>query len=202
MDGDELRDFQARCIAARQRFQELAMRAIPRARLQEFAERLGLAVADEMTQVGDYELAYAFDLAIYTAPPGRSRAIDRIARQHSALRTEAALVLNGLTRSWFSVFRVLGPHPEAGLLVADALLGGEVWVLDEALSEAGQPGAIIATRLARVAGFAITCGVTATLEEERLAGFEALIAAGDVDAEALAGDIRFAQAIWRRAVGV
>jgi hypothetical protein len=201
MDAEDLRDFQQRCIAARQRFQELAVRATPVAKIKEIAERMGLAVADEMTQVGDFELAHAFDLAIYHAPPGRSRSIDRVARHHAALRTEAALVLNGLLQSWFSVFRVIGPHPEAGLLLGDALLGGEVWVIDEGLTEEGVPGAVIATRLARIHGFAITCGVAATLDEDRLASFQALIGSGDVDAWALASDSRFAQAIWRRSLG-
>jgi GAF domain-containing protein len=72
MDTDALNDLHDRCLAARQRFLQLAVRATPRARIQELAERLGLAVADEFTQVGEAELAYAHDLATFAAPPGRT----------------------------------------------------------------------------------------------------------------------------------
>ena len=55
-------------------------------------------------------------------------------------------------------------------MLEDALLGGEVWVVDEGLSEVAELGAVVATRLGRVAGYAITCGVTAVLDEDALAG--------------------------------
>ena len=137
---------------------------------------------------------------MYSAPPGRSRAIDRVAKRHAALRTEASLVLNALGRSWFSVFRVLGHHPEVGLVLEDALLGGEVWVLDEALAEQSEAGAVLATRLGRVSGFAITCGVVAGLDAAALAAFRAAILGG-VSAAELTEDPRFAEAIWKRALG-
>jgi hypothetical protein len=202
LTADEIADLQRRCVAARQRFQELAVRSVPLAKLRERAERLGLPVGEEMAQVSEGDLAFAFDLAIYLAPPGRSRAIDRVARQHARLTTEAALVLNGLTRSWFSIFRVLGPHPETGLLLEDALLGGEVWVVDEVLAEgASEPGTVVATRLARVAGFAITCAVASVLEERLLAGFRAVIDRGEVEAADLAAEPRLAEACWMHALG-
>ncbi|RYD89041.1 MAG: hypothetical protein EOP50_18115 [Sphingobacteriales bacterium] len=146
------------------------MRTMPPAKVMEHAKRLGMPVDQEMAQVGEAELAYAFDLAIYSAPPGRSRAIDRVVRQHAKLRGEAVLVLNALSSAWFSVFQVIGFHPDGGLVLEDALLGGEVWVVDEGLSEVAELGAVVATRLGRVAGYAITCGVTAVLDEDALAG--------------------------------
>jgi len=199
MDTEALHDLHDRCLAARQRFLQLAVRATPRARIQELAERLGLAVADEFTQVGEAELAYAHDLATFAAPPGRTRAIDRVVKQHALLQTEAALVLNGLLRSWFSVFRVLAPHPDAGVVLEDVLLGGEAWLLDGELAEAAAQGAVIATRLARVQGFAMTCGVHAVMDEPMLARIRGALGE-DTDAEALAGDTRFVAAIWRHAL--
>ena len=158
-----------RHAAARQRFQEMAARSLPLPKVMEQAKRLGLQVDRELAQVGEAELAYALDLAIYTAAPGRSRAIDRVVRQHLRLRGEAALVLNALGASWFSLFRVLGAHPEAGLLLEDALLGGEVWVVDARPGEAAAPGSVVATRLGRVMGYAISCGVLAVLDEAAVA---------------------------------
>ncbi|MBL6457552.1 hypothetical protein JMJ55_19650 [Belnapia sp. T6] len=198
------RDWQAearRAAAARQRFQDMAVRSVPMPKMVEQAKRLGLHVDRELAQLDEGELAYAFDLAIYTAPPGRSRAIDRIARQHARLRGEAVLVLNALTRSWLSVFRVLGPHPDAGLVLEDALLGGEVWVLDEVLAEHEAPGTILGARLGRVLGYAITSGVAVALDEMTLAGLKGTITRGEVEAEAVLADPRFAQTLWQRAMG-
>lgn len=199
--ADEIREFYGRCAAARQRFQQMAVQATPRPKLEEQAKKLGLPVGEELAQLDEGELAYAFDLAIYTAPPGRSRAIDRVARQHASLKTEAVLVLNGLTHSWLSVFRVVGPHPEMGLVLEDMLLGGEVWVMDEVLEELGQPETVFAARVARVWGFAITCGVVARLDEMMLAGFRGVIAEGGIDPATLTEDPRFARAMWQRALG-
>ena len=199
--GDDLKAAWQRHAAARQRFQEMAVRSVPLPKVMDHAKRLGLQVDRELAQVSEAELAYAFDLAIYTAAPGRSRAIDRLVRQHARLRGEAVLVLNALNASWFSVFRVLGAHPEAGLLLEDALLGGEVWVVDEGLTECAEPGSVVATRLGRVMGYAITCGVMAVLDEAILAGIRGAALRGGVDPAELAGDPRFAESMWRRALG-
>jgi hypothetical protein len=173
MTGDEIRDFYGRCAAARQRLQEMAVQAQPREKVLEQMRRLGVALDPDMGQPSPEELGYAFDLAIYTAPPGRSRAIDRVARQHARLPGEGALVLNALSHSWLSIFRVLDTHPEEGVIAEDALLGGEVWLVDQDLGESAPPGAIIASRVGRVWGFCITCGVVAGLDEDRLAGVQA-----------------------------
>ena len=201
LTSDELRDFFGRCAKARRRFQELAVQAVPRPKLLEHAGRLGLSVEDEMAQPSEEELAFAFDLAIYTAPPGRSRAIDRVAKQHARLPGEAALVLNGLSRSWLSVFQVIGPHPEVGFILEDVMLGGEAWVVDEALAENAEPGTVLVTRLARIAGFAITCGVVSVLDEAMLARLKQLVRGGEVDPAELVGEPRFAERMWLHALG-
>jgi len=200
MTGDEIRDFYARCAAARARFQDLAVRSVPREKVAEQMRRLGLSV-HEMGQVSDAELAFAFDLAVYTAPPGRSRAIDRIAKQHARLPGEAVLVLNALTRSWLSIFRVLDRHPEEGVIAEDALLGGEVWLVDQGIAESAPPGSVIASRVGRVCGFAIACGVVAALDEDRLAGVLAVMTRSGVSGEELTADPRFALSLWQQGLG-
>ncbi len=200
MDND-LRAAWTRHAAARQRFLEMAARALPPAKLAEQARRLGLQLDRELAQVGEEELAYAIDLAIYAAPPGRSRAIDRIARQHARLSSEAALVLNALTHAWLSIFRVEDSHPDAGLLLEDTLLGGQVWVLDEGLAEAAEPGSIVATRLGRVSGYAITTGVHLVLDEPALASIREVLKRSGLAPAELLEDLRFTAGLWRRALG-
>jgi hypothetical protein len=199
--GDELRATWQRHAAARKRFQELAVQSVPVPKVLDHARRLGLPVDRDLAQIAETELAYALDLAIYTTAPGRSRAIDRVVRQHARLRGEAVLVLNALNTSWLSVFRVVGMHPDAGLVLEDALLGGEVWVVDEGLAEYAEPGAVVATRLGRVLGFAITCGVVAVLDEVILAGIRGAMQRGGVEPAELVADPRFAEGMWRRALG-
>jgi hypothetical protein len=201
MMDDALRLAWQRHVAARQRFQELAVQAVPRPKLMEQAKRLGLQVDREMGQVSDAELAFAFDLAIYSAPPGRSRAIDRIVRQHARLQGEAVLVLNALCASWFSVFRVLRSHPNGGFILEDALLGGEVWVVDEGLGEYADIGSVVGTRLGRVSGYAITCGVACALDDVILTSILATAERSGVAPGDLAGEPRFIEGIWRRALG-
>lgn len=198
---DALRSAWQRHVAARRRFQELALQAVPRPKLLEQAKRLGLQVDRELEQVSEAELAYAFDLAIYAAPPGRSRAIDRIVRQHARLQGEAVLVLNALCASWFSIFRVAAAHPQGGLILEDALLGGEVWVLDEGLSEMAEIGSVVAARLGRVAGYAITSGVACVLDEAMLDTILATARRSGLAPGELAGEARFIEGIWRRALG-
>ncbi|MBL6078020.1 hypothetical protein JMJ56_08385 [Belnapia sp. T18] len=198
---DDLRAAWTRHAAARQRFLEMAAHVVPPAKLAEQARRLGLQLDRELAQVGEEELAYAIDLAIYAAPPGRSRAIDRIARQHARLTTEAALVLNALSHAWLSIFRVEDNHPDAGLLLEDTLLGGQVWVLDEGLAEAAEPGSIVATRLGRVHGYAITTGVHLVLDEPALASIREVLARGGLAPAELLEDTRFTEGLWRRALG-
>ncbi|MFC7690838.1 hypothetical protein ACFQY5_16000 [Paeniroseomonas aquatica] len=56
---DELRAAWQRHAAARQRFREMAVQAVPRPKMIEQAKRLGLPVDQgEMAQLGEDELAY------------------------------------------------------------------------------------------------------------------------------------------------
>lgn len=203
-DAREIEAFYRRCAVLRRRFQDAALRSVPVPKVMEHAERLGLPVGrGALTQVAEGDLDYAFDLAVHTAPPGRSRAIERIGRaQGRTAEGEARLVLRALETAWFSVFRVRDGHPLAGLVLEDALLGGEAWVVDEALTESAVPGTILATRIGRVCGFAITCGVVAGLNEAMLATCRRIAAAAGLTPAELAAEPRFATMLYRQALGI
>ena len=206
MDEDA-REFEAlyrRCAAHRMRIQQAALQSVPLPRILEHAGRLGLPVdGGDLAQVPEGDLHYAFDLAVHTAPPGRSRAIDRAARSRGkAAEGEAALVLRALETAWFSVFRVVDRHPFSGLIAEDTLLGGEIWLVDEGLAETAENGGLIAARVGRVRGFAITCGVVATLDEMTLAGFRRIIVEAGIPAAEVTQDSRFALMIYQHALGI
>lgn len=202
LSAEELWAFYGRCAALRVRFQTQAVMSLPTAKVLEHCKALGLPADRELYQADEGELAFAFDLAIYTGPLGRSRAIDRVAKQYGGRAgEESALVLNALSRAWLSLFRVLGPHPEAGLLLEDLLLGGEVWVLDEMLSGHAAPGTVLGIRLGRVCGYAITCGVVAVLDEAM--GTEIRRLTGDDRdlTEELLTSPRFVRGLWLQGLG-
>ena len=62
------------------RHQTEAVRYVPHSALLDQARRIGLAVGKTLVAESMDELTLAFDLALYTAPPGRSRGIERYAR--------------------------------------------------------------------------------------------------------------------------
>lgn len=202
--AEELLDLYRTCAVLRQRLQTQAVQGLPREQVLKAARSLNLPLDAEGAQIGEAELAFAFDLALYTAPPGRPAPMTRYAaaQLHRQRDRMAQLVLLGLSQAWLSVFRVLGPHPEAGLILEDPLLGGEVWLLEEDLAELGDPGALVASRVARVEGFAITCGVAAPLDEAMLDDLRAGLGRDPaLAAEALA-DARLARSLWQQAVGL
>lgn len=84
------------------------------------ARRLGLAHGKTLMLDSIDELPLAFDLAIHTAPVGRSRAIDRYARSAQfAQGSDEALVLGAMCNARFAVVLVLRRHQAAGLIVTD-----------------------------------------------------------------------------------
>jgi hypothetical protein len=202
--GEDLAAFYRHCAAARQRLQAQAVQALPREQVLKAARSLNLPLDADMAQIGEADLAFAFDLALHTASPGRPSVMTRFAASllHRQRDRASSLVLMGLAHAWLSVFRVLGPHPEAGLLLEDALLGGEVWLLEEELGEIGEPGRVLASRVARVEGFAITCGVVAPLDEAMLDQLRRLIGPDPAMAAEMLADARLARSLWQQAVGL
>src|SRR4051794_5110486 len=57
-----------------------ALKFLPRQGLLEHAKRLGLATGGMLVAESEAEMTLVFDLALYTAKEGRSRALDRYAR--------------------------------------------------------------------------------------------------------------------------
>src|SRR5258708_17897644 len=85
------------------------------------ARRLGLAqgrtlILDDMVEMSD-----AFALAIYTAPPRRSRAIDRYARSAQLPPgSDEALMLEAMRAARFAIL-ILGRRHDAAGAIATAL---------------------------------------------------------------------------------
>jgi hypothetical protein len=166
------------------------------------ARRLGLAdgrafVLDRMD-----DMSYVWDLVIHTAPPGRSRAIDRYARSaRLAPGSDEAIVLDAMCKARFAVIAVKDRHPVAGLIVTDLFRGAELWIVDEGLEMSLAPGATIATRYFAPDRFAMAAGVIMPFNRDLLADVVASVpqVARRPPVEAI-DDRRLAEAIYREGI--
>ena len=95
--------------------QTAALESIPHSSFLAHAKRIGLSDGKVLFTDDIVELSLAFDLAVYTASAGRTRAIDRCARRRlPASKPDEALVLEALQASRFSIFRTIGRCEPAG----------------------------------------------------------------------------------------
>jgi hypothetical protein len=173
-----------------------------RASLLATAKRLGLSDGKHIVADSEDDLVLVFDLALHTAPRGRKRAIDRYAASHHPTSQDEAAVLAALGDTRFSLFRVSGRHPEAGIVLEDSLRGGEAWLVDVNLEATAKPGAVLAMRLAVPDAFAISCGVAVPIDEDTLEEiFDIVTDRGEVDdLTPLADEPLFAQSVYQLAL--
>jgi hypothetical protein len=183
--------------------QTSALENISHPSLLAHAKRIGLSDGKFLFTDDAVELTLAFDLALYTAQPGRTRAIDRCARRRLSVSTpDEALVLQGLQASRFSIFRTIGKCEPAGVLLEDLMRGGTIPLLDEGLEQSAEPGEVFAIRVAPIEEFVITCGAVVPLDIETFEEIIDFLTDGAPDAElaALADDRRFAASLYELAI--
>lgn len=146
-----------------------ALNFVSRQAILDHARRLGLAEGKTPVADSTDALTLAFDLAIYAAKEGRSRAIDRYAK--ATLRppgSDEAAMLAAMCRSRFSIWRVERRHEVAGLVVQDLLRQSEAWLVDEGLERSAAAGMALAMRLCEPETFAITAGVIVPVDREMM----------------------------------
>jgi hypothetical protein len=148
------------------------------------------------------DLTYALDLALHTAPPRRTRAIDRYARTaRVAPDSDDALMLAAMRNSTFLVIRVGRRHEAAGMVVTDVYRRSELWLVDEGMERSVPTGALIATRLYAPESFSMTAGFTLLVDAEMLR--EAIDDVPELDPKRLdeaVNDRRFIEAVYRIAL--
>ena len=167
------------------------------------AKRIGLGDGKRLFTDDHIELTLVYDLAVYTAKRGQTRAIDRYARLLShAAESDEALVLAALCASRFSLFRVIERSELAGVLFEDLMRGGETWLVDEGLEQSANLGEIFAMRVAPIDAFVVTCGAVVPIDAETGGELVGLLAGGGTEVElaALADNPRFAASIYKLAV--
>jgi hypothetical protein len=202
MSRDEILDRYRRLRAISTRHHSAALEFVSRQAILEHAKRLGLAVGRMLVADSEEEMTLAFDLALYTAKDGRSRALDRYARAaRPSPASDEARMLDAMRRARFSIWRIERRHETAGLIVADVLREAEVWLVDEKLEASAPPGMAFAGRVCEPEKFAITCGVVVPLDRDLIEEVTLdTLAWRRGDPEQIAEDPRFATAIYRTAL--
>jgi len=164
----------------------------------------GLGVARGKTLVlGDMdEMVFVFDLAIFTAPPSRSRAIDRYAKSaRLAAGSDEALVLEAMRDARFALVSVDRRHDAAGVIVTDLIRGTEHWLVDEGLESSLPDGSMLATRLYTPDSFSMTAGVVVPFDLELMEDLLCEVPQiGRKQLRAAIDDRRFAEAVYRVAI--
>ena len=213
LHGGEMHAFSRAGILSRYRrysdlrkdIQSTALENISASTFLAHAKRIGLSDGKVLFADYDTELTLVFDLALYTAQPGRTRGIDRYARKRLKVsKPDEALVLQGLQASWFSIFRTIGRCEPAGVLLEDLMRGGTTPLLDEGLEQSARPGAVFAMRVAPIEEFVITCGAVVPLNIETFDEIIDFLTDGAPDAElaALSDHRRFATSLYELAVAL
>jgi hypothetical protein len=166
------------------------------------ARRLGMTTYGSATNDNLDGLALPLDLAIYTAPGGRPRAIDRYAKSaRFAPGTDQALVLDAMCNASFAILSAERRHPSAGLICTDLLRDRDLWLVNEVVEKSAAKGSAFAARYFSPAGFAMMTGTPMPVDVHLLAsaleGEPQLLRKPCTEA---INDWRFAEAIYRAAL--
>ena len=133
----------------------------------EIAVRLGLVRS--LAEIADVEfggLAPALDLALYGPTEDGIPRITRYARSRlTAAETDGRVLLESMGHARYSMFEVVGRHPQAGLMARDMIVGGEVWLMDLGLEKAAPMFIKLALRLIRPEDFWMSTGAAVQMHE-------------------------------------
>src|ERR1700722_11578835 len=182
------------------RLHEGVLKSISGNTLLSHARRLGLAQGKTLLLDDMDEMYYVYDLAVYTAPPDRSRAIDRYAKSAKFdAQSDERLMLEAMRASQLAILLIERHHDAAGLIATDILRNSKVWLLDVGLESSMDAGELIATRLVTAGSFSMTAGVNVPFNIEILEAVCALLPRrmGDSQPSRIAEDRHFAEAVYK-----
>lgn len=185
------------------RIHEEVLKCISTDALLNHARRLGLAQGRTFLLDDMEEMYYVYDLAVYTAPADRSRAIDRYAKlARFEAQSDEGLMLDAMRRSQFAILLIEQRHDAVGLIATDLLRNSKVWLLDVGIESSIDDGELIATRLLTPGPFSMTAGVMVPFEIEMLEPICMLLPqrVGNSKLSRVADDRRFAEAVYKVAL--
>jgi hypothetical protein len=179
------------------------MDLVPRSAIIRHARKLHLTFGRTLILDSVDQMAFLFDLAIYTAPPERTRAIDRYARTaRFEPGSDVARVLSAMRNARFTACIVKRRHEIAGLVMGDVLRRTEFWLVDEGLEQTVADGDTLVTRVFTPDAFSVTCGVMMPVDLEIMTSvfYEVVPRLNHHTIDQICQDRRFAETIYRTAM--
>jgi hypothetical protein len=176
---------------------------VPRSAIIKHARKLDLTFGRIMLLDSVDQMAFLFDLAIYTAPPERTRAIDRYARTaRFQAGSDEARVFEAMRNARFAACMVKRRHEIAGLVMGDVLRRTEFWLVDEGLERTLADGDTLVTRVFVPDAFSVTCGVAMPVDFGIMTSvfYEVVPRLNHHTIEQICQDRRFAETIYRTAM--
>jgi hypothetical protein len=185
--------------------QDSSLKLVSGSAMLQQARRLGMSdgrrIFLDQLSAGSFEL-YC-DLLVYATPAGRSRAVDRYARNSPPpAGSDEALVLDAMRDARFTVLVIQRRHPVAGLILTDIFRNEEIWLVDEGLETCFEERRAYAMRYYTPEPFSMTTGAGVPVNRRFL--HDAILAfapqlARRPTSQAI-GDPRFAEAVYRAAI--
>jgi hypothetical protein len=185
------------------RFNDDLLKLVPRSAILKQARKLGLLYDRTLLLDSMDQMAFLFDLAIYTAPPDRTSAIERFARNAKfAPESDESRVLNAMRKARFTACMVKRRHEVAGLVMGDMLRRTEFWLVDEGLEHTLPDGDTLVTRVFTPDAFSVTCGVMMPVDLGIMTSvfYEVIPRLNHHTIEQICQDRRFAETIYRTAM--
>jgi hypothetical protein len=185
------------------RFNDDLLKLVPRSAIMRQGRKLDLTFGRTLLLDSMDQMAFLFDLAIYTAPPDRTSAIERYARNaRFAPGSDEARVLNAMRKARFTACMVKRRHEVAGLVMGDMLRRTEFWLVDEGLERTLPDGDTLVTRVFTPDAFSVTCGVMMPVDLGIMTSvfYEVIPRLNHHTIEQICQDRRFAETIYRTAM--
>jgi len=178
-----------------------AMTLVAPVRRDEIARRL-LSGGDPVDSETTAMLIQAgiIDIALFSAPPGRSSAIERLAKQlRPKPNSDDGRVLAGLLKARLALFELTGgPADDDTLPARDLMTGEALRVESDELAALPSPGGRqFAARLVPVAGSMVVAGATIPLDDALL---DVLAPFRSRDGRGWGNSLRAAEALYRHAI--
>ena len=184
-------------------FNDGLLKLVPRSAIMRQARKLDLTFGRTLMLDSMEQMAFLFDLAIYTAPPDRTSAIERYARSAGfAPESDEAHVLNAMRNARFTACMVKRRHEIAGLVMGDVLRRTEFWLVDEGMERTIPDGDTLVTRVFTPDAFSVTCGVMMPVDLGIMTSvfYEVVPRLNHHTIEQICQDRRFAETIYRTAM--
>jgi hypothetical protein len=148
-----------RLRAVAMKLNTVLLKQLPKDALDEGGRELGFLRKGVFVFDSEDESTILMDYCLYNVlRQGRNTIQTFLARNPPPEGSDESLVLQGMSKAWYSLCSVVEVEPGAGVRVQDIFRQAEHLLIDIGLSRSAVPGALMATRVIPLDGFLMTTG--------------------------------------------